>query len=103
MLSYVESAIAVDDHRLKLRWTDGLEGVVDFSDLMNKGAFRALRDPKRFQDVRIEEYGHTIYWLDEDGLELDICPDVLRAYLDPIRAEWIAKQERKWQAEVAAE
>lgn len=100
---HVESAVALDDHRLSVRWDDGLEGVVDFTDLMREGMFTSLRDPDRFRDVRIEEYGHTIYWLGADGTELDVCPDVLRAKVDPKMAKWIAEQERRWRSNAAAE
>ncbi|MDQ6437079.1 DUF2442 domain-containing protein [Mesorhizobium sp. LHD-90] len=99
----IESAVALDDHRIKVRWTDGLEGVVDFSDLMSDGIFTALRDPRRFRDVRVAEYGHTIYWLGDGGIEIDICPDVLRSKVDPEVAAWIAEQEHRWQSRSAAE
>ncbi len=100
---FVESATALDDHHLRVRWTDGLEGVIDFSELMAKPFFAPLSDSRLFRDVRIEEYGHTIYWLTDDGAEIDICPDVLRAKLDPAVAAWIAEQERRWAARNAAE
>ena len=100
----IESASALpDNHSVRVRWTDGLEGVIDFSDLMKEGIFRELSDPARFQDVRLYEYGHSLYWLAEDGSEIDICPDVLRAKIDPEVAEWIAEQERAYSASQAAE
>jgi hypothetical protein len=92
-----------DDRSLRVRWTDGLEGVIDFADLMERPLFRPLRNPQRFRDVRVYEYGHSLYWLDDDGSEIDICPDVLRARVDPEVARWIAEQERRWAATQAAE
>lgn len=100
----VESAVAVGHHQLKIRWTDGLEGIVDLESLIGSdSAFGVLRDPERFRQVKIYEFGHSIFWERENGEELDICPDVLRAKLDPEVAAWIAEQERGWRSEVAAE
>jgi len=96
----IESATALaDNHSIKVRWNDGLEGVIDMSPYIEKGGvFTALRDPERFRDVRLYEYGHTLYWLGEDGSEIDLCPDVLRAKVDPEVAAWIEEQERRWTA-----
>lgn len=86
-----------DDYRIRVRWTDGLEGIVDVLPWIEKGGvFSALRDRTRFKDVRLYDFGHTIYWLDEDGYEIDICPDVLRAQVDPKVATWIADLERAY-------
>jgi hypothetical protein len=60
------------------------------------GVFDALRDPVRFKDVEVSDFGHTIYWLDDDGYEIDVCPDVLRAQVDPKVAAWIADLERAY-------
>lgn len=65
---------------VKLRWTDGYEGIVDLRPIIEEGeVFEAIRDPKRFERVQIIEYGHGIFWLDDDGDEIDFGCDRLRA------------------------
>jgi hypothetical protein len=92
-----------DGHSIWVRWTDGLEGVIDALPWIEGGGiFEALRDPERFKDVRVAEYGHNIYWLTEDGYEIDICPDVLRAKVDSKVAAWIAELERRYAEEQSA-
>lgn len=105
MMDYrVESARALDANRLAIRWNDGLEAIVDFADLIGKNRFFApLADPETFAKVQVYEFGHTIFWATENGAEIDICPDVLRAKVDPRVAEWIERQESAWRAERAAE
>jgi Protein of unknown function (DUF2442)/Domain of unknown function (DUF4160) len=57
-----------------LRWEDGLEAEVDFSDLLAlDGVFLPLRDPNFFRRVRVDDSNTTIEWPGE----VDICPDTL--------------------------
>jgi hypothetical protein len=65
---------------LKIAWLDGYEGVVDLRSLLSEGQiFEFLRkSPARFNDVKLEEYGHTVFWLDDDGDEIDLGSDSLR-------------------------
>jgi hypothetical protein len=65
---------------VKLVFDDGYEGVVDLRPVMAKGSmFRHLRDdPKSFEKVAVSEYGHSIYWTDESGAEVDFGADRLR-------------------------
>jgi hypothetical protein len=64
---------------LKLVFTDGYEGVVDLWPLIAKGRlFAWLQKRKNFQKVRIEEYGHHVYWKDDKGHEIDLGVDSLR-------------------------
>lgn len=62
-------------YRLWLRYSDGVEGTVDLSELVGKGVFVFWNDPKNFEKVHIGE-GGQISWSDE----LDICSD--SAYLE---------------------
>lgn len=94
----MERVVALDGRRLSLRWSDGLEGVADFSETLRHPAYAALRDPKRFAAVGIAEDGWTIFWIGSDGEEIDVCPDVLRAMVDPAAAARIAEEERRWRA-----
>ncbi len=62
-------------YRLRLTYTDGVEGVIDLSDQVGRGVFAPLRDENFFRKVRIGDYGQ-IAWSDD----LDICSDA--AYLE---------------------
>ena len=57
---------------VKIVWKDGFAGIVDLRPILAKGEmFNFLRaDPACFDDLKIEDYGHCIFWLD-DGDEID--------------------------------
>jgi len=65
---------------LKITWLDGFEAIVDLRPVIAGGeVFEFLREsPARFNDVKLEEYGHSIFWLDDDGDEVDFGSDSLR-------------------------
>ena len=63
---------ARDDHRVWMRFEDGVEGEVDLSHLVGVGVFRIWRDRQRFQQVRVGEFGE-LSW----GEDVDLCPDSL--------------------------
>jgi Protein of unknown function (DUF2442) len=65
---------------VKIVWKDGFEGIVDLRPLLTKGEmFEFLRlTPARFNDLKLEEHGHKIYWLDDQGDEIDFGADSLR-------------------------
>jgi hypothetical protein len=65
---------------VKIVWKDGFAGVVDLRPLLAKGEmFEFLRTtPNRFNDLKLEEHGHKIYWLDDAGDEIDFGSDSLR-------------------------
>jgi hypothetical protein len=64
---------------LKLVFTDGYEGVVDLRPLIAQGRiFSWLQKPKNFQKVRLQEYGHHIFWINNNGEEIDLGADSLR-------------------------
>jgi hypothetical protein len=58
-----------------LKFSDGVEGTVDLSDLAGKGVFEVWNDPKTFESVFINPESHTIEW--PGGI--DLCPDSLYA------------------------
>ncbi|MBI3292495.1 MAG: DUF2442 domain-containing protein [Elusimicrobia bacterium] len=60
-------------YRLAIRFSDGLEGEVDLSDLVGKGVFAAWKDAKCFAKVSIDPETHTVCW--PGGL--DLAPDAL--------------------------
>ncbi len=58
------------NHRLWIRYTDGVEGVIDLTYLVGKGIFKPLADESMFKKVYIGKHGE-IAWNDD----LEICPD----------------------------
>jgi hypothetical protein len=64
---------------LKITWNDGYEGIVDLRGTIADGEiFDAIRDPEHFKEVRVESYGHSIYWGEEGDEEVDFGCDRLR-------------------------
>ena len=64
---------------LKLAWSDGYEGVVDLRGVIANGEiFEPIRDSEHFKQVRVETYGHSIYWGEEGNEEVDFGCDRLR-------------------------
>jgi hypothetical protein len=61
--------------RLWLRFEDGLEAEVDFSDMVEPSGLYSdpLKDPDYFRQVEIYPGGLGIFWPDE----ADVCPDTL--------------------------
>ena len=76
----MHSAEPVISGVVKIVWKDGFAGVVDLRPLLAKGEmFEFLRvTPARFDEVKLEEHGHKIYWIDDQGDEIDFGSDSLR-------------------------
>jgi Protein of unknown function (DUF2442) len=78
-LPRIKTAEPVIHGVLKLVFTDGYEGVVDLRPIIARGRiFTWLQKPKNFQKVRLEEYGHHVFWIDNKGQEIDLGADGLR-------------------------
>jgi hypothetical protein len=73
------------DCRLKLRFDDGVEGVVDLSALVGQGVFAAWRDPAFFKSARCER-GRRVVWGEGDG-EIDLCADALYLQITGLKPE----------------
>lgn len=58
--------------RIWLRYSDGISGEIDLSDLSGQGVFTAWADRSFFESVRIGPCG-AIAW----GEDLDLCPDAM--------------------------
>lgn len=70
----VAEAHALPGYNLRVRFLDGLEGVVDMSRLIasvDGGVFKGLADPAAFQQARVEN--GAITWPGE----LDLAPDAM--------------------------
>jgi hypothetical protein len=65
---------------VKIVWKDGFAGIVDLQPLLAKGEmFDFLRvNPVRFDDLKLEDHGYKIFWLDDQGDEIDFGSDSLR-------------------------
>lgn len=61
-----------EGYRVWLRYTDGVAGEVDLSDLAGRGVFQAWASRDCFEAVRVAADG-GIAW----GEEIELCPDAL--------------------------
>jgi hypothetical protein len=76
---HITQATPVVHGVLKLTWDDGYEGVVDLRPIITEGEiFEPLRDPERFRTVQVSQFGHSVYWLDDEGDDVDFGCDRLR-------------------------
>jgi hypothetical protein len=62
-------------YRLRVRYADGVEGIIDLSDQVGRGVLAPLGDEAFFRKVQIGDRGQ-IAW----SGDLEICPD--SAYLE---------------------
>ena len=58
---------AIEEYKIKVTFDDGVSGVIDLSEIVQKGIFRQLKDKNAFQNVYTD--GIAIAWSDE--LEID--------------------------------
>lgn len=61
--------------KIWLKFSDGVEGEVNLSELAGKGVFEAWKKPGVFDSVFIDSVSHTVAWLGG----IDLCPDSLYA------------------------
>ena len=62
-------------YRIRLKYPDGVEGVIDLSANIGHGIFAVLADEAFFRTVHIGQYGQ-IAWSED----IELCPDA--AYED---------------------
>lgn len=72
MIKIIEAS-ALEPYRLRLKFSDGVEGEVDLSDLAGQGIFAAWNDATFFKRVRISSAGRSLEWNDQ----IDLCADSL--------------------------
>jgi hypothetical protein len=63
---------ALPGFRLEVEFADGVHGVLDYSHVMWGPVFEPLRDPERFAEVGIDEFG-AVCW--PNGA--DLAPDTM--------------------------
>lgn len=74
MLKDIVAVQPQEGYQLYLKFEDGIEGVIDISQLIEfTGIFAPLQDLTYFTQVKVNPDWGTIYW--ENGADLD--PDVL--------------------------
>ena len=74
MLHVIEVAVPEKEHRLRLRFADGCEGILDLTGLINKnGVYTKLRDDNAFTRVRVGPNGRWVEW----PQDIDLCADAL--------------------------
>lgn len=68
---------ALNDYRINVVFADGVSGVVDLSDLVQKGIFQKLKDEQSFQKVYTD--GSSIAWSEELEIDADnIYAEILK-------------------------
>ena len=78
MLKDITLAQTAGGSSLRVRFEDGVEGVVDVASLVTfRGTFEPLLDPAYFAQVRVDPDSETVVW--PNGADLD--PDVLYSRL----------------------
>jgi hypothetical protein len=88
VLKDIVFASLLDDHRLRVRYEDGVEGIVDLGSLISfRGVFAPLKDPAYFSQVRVDPELGTVSW--PNGADLD--PDVLYGRLVPNSDELVSR------------
>ena len=75
----VKTATALDPYVVRVVFADGEIRDVDIEPLLGGPVFAALREPRLFARVAVDEYGETIVW--PNGADLD--PDVIYGIAEP--------------------
>ena len=73
------SAAPIGGYRLRLTFSDGFVGEVDFAETVARGGiFAFLEDAARFRKVTVAHGGTALQWIDDDGDEIDFDADAQR-------------------------
>ena len=75
----VTDAEPLDDHRLRVKFNDGLVRDVDCSFLLHGTLGEPLRDPDYFRQIQVDEEARTVVW--PNGL--DPAPEILHGDHEP--------------------
>ncbi len=63
---------ALENHRLQVKFSDGVEGIVDCKNTLYGSVFEPLKDPDFFAQVKIDDFG-AVCW--PNGA--DLAPDAM--------------------------
>jgi hypothetical protein len=80
MFLHVCEARYIDAYRIRLRFNDGAEGVVELSDCLDGEIFEPLKDLNNFKSFRLDANIETIVW--DNGA--DMAPEFLYDKMDII-------------------
>jgi hypothetical protein len=82
---------------LRVTFADGFSGDYDLTDFIDRSeGYPELRDPAFFAGVAVAERGRSFGWrLDEEGEEIDFCPDATRITIETRLVEALADQYRR--------
>ena len=73
MLRDVVSVEPLSDHRLHVRFDDGIEGIVDLAQIVQfTGVFEPLRDRAFFAQAKVHPELGTICWPNDADLDSDV-------------------------------
>lgn len=78
----VSEVQVVDDHAVRVRFKDGLEGTVRFGPGFFRGVFTHLAEPSQFRQVTV--VNGAVTWPGE----LDLAPDAMHREIKK-QGEWI--------------
>ena len=71
-LPHLKAVTPIGGYRLRLRYSDGFVGEVDFADTVARGGtFAFMGRPDRFAMVKVAHGGTSLQWIDDDGDEID--------------------------------
>lgn len=70
------------EHKVWLRFSDGLEGTVDLASELHGEVFEPLRDVAAFRQLRLDPDTHTIAWPNGADFAPEHLYDLLQAVAD---------------------
>lgn len=86
---------------LQVTFDDSLSGEYDLTDMIESGPiFAPLKDEAYFQTGAVAPHGRSFGWnLDDEGHEIDFCPDATRI---AIETRMVEEPARRYQTRLAA-
>ena len=76
---------ARDKYQIWVRFSDGNEGVIDLSDMVDHELFADWQKPGQFEQVKVGDYGE-LFWTEDaslcaDSLYLDLTQQTLEEFM----------------------
>jgi hypothetical protein len=82
----IQTVDVLPNFRLRLTYTDGYSGELDFWPYIEWGeAVAPLKNPALFSTAHVGSRGRSLEWIGPDGIEIDFCADALRMDLEGLR------------------
>ena len=94
MMNRISSVSVVRYPVLLVTFEDGLSGEYDLTKLIEIGPmFEPLKDRSYFETVAVAPRGRSFGWnLDQEGREIDLCPDATRIEIETRMVDDLARQ-----------